>query len=214
VKGWLRDYALSVALAALFLVSWALHGITSWMHYVSTQEMHQHPVQGIDFLWQFGNETFENWQSEFLQLLTMVVLTAYLRHKRSGEGKQNQEQIDRIERTTHAALSELRRVRLYVSRLETLLHNRTVAAPQADHDFVPVEDSRRCGVEGCDLSRSQHWRVFEVAGALERERIQADHPFVPFYDGGNVGHPNVCGVRDCRLSMEQHAFNRENQEPS
>ena len=49
----------------------------------------------------------ENWQSEFLQLLTFVVLTSFLVHKGSHESKDGDEEIratlERIERKLEAA---------------------------------------------------------------------------------------------------------------
>jgi len=47
--------------------------------------------------------TFENWQSEFLQLLSMVVLTAWLIHKGSAESRDS---TDRME----AKIDEIRRM--------------------------------------------------------------------------------------------------------
>ena len=38
--------------------------------------------------------TAENWQSEFLQLLTFVVATAYLIHKGSHESKDGQQKVE------------------------------------------------------------------------------------------------------------------------
>src|SRR5215203_276964 len=50
----------------------------------------------------FFSATFENWQSELLQLFSMVVLTAYLIHRGSHESKDQDEEVDqtlaRIER--------------------------------------------------------------------------------------------------------------------
>jgi hypothetical protein len=37
--------------------------------------------------------TFENWQSEFLQLFTMVILTAFLIHKGSSESKDSDDEM-------------------------------------------------------------------------------------------------------------------------
>ena len=46
--------------------------------------------------------TFENWQSEFLQLFSMVILTSFLVHRGSHESKDQDEKVDatlaRIER--------------------------------------------------------------------------------------------------------------------
>jgi hypothetical protein len=50
----------------------------------------------------FGEWTFQNWQSEFLEVLALIVLTAFLVHKGSHESKDSddamQASIDRIER--------------------------------------------------------------------------------------------------------------------
>ena len=37
--------------------------------------------------------TFENWQSEFLQLFAMVVLTAFLIHRSSSESRDGAEEM-------------------------------------------------------------------------------------------------------------------------
>jgi hypothetical protein len=54
-----------------------------------------------DYLWVWLRTTFENNASEFLQLLTFVVLTTYLIHRGSHESKDTddrmQEQLNRIE---------------------------------------------------------------------------------------------------------------------
>lgn len=73
----LRDYSLSLTLGMLFLVSLVgqvvaqrLAGET-WVQVVAA--------------------VLENWQSEYLQLLSFVVLTAYLTHKGSHESKDSDE---------------------------------------------------------------------------------------------------------------------------
>lgn len=70
----IKDYGLSLALLGLFLVSWALQFVFQMLR------------SGEDFN-QFMSSTMENWQSEFLQLLTFVVLTAHLIHRKSHESK-------------------------------------------------------------------------------------------------------------------------------
>ncbi len=45
-----------------------------------------------EFLPEFAEATMENWQSEFLQLFTMVVLTSILTHKGSPESKSSEEE--------------------------------------------------------------------------------------------------------------------------
>jgi hypothetical protein len=106
-----RDYNLSIVLAACFLVSWILQAFTGWMKFSAEQAQHtQTPsVFGSDgYIWEFAAATFENWQSEFLQLLCMVVFTAFLIHRGSAESKDSNDRmeakLDRLER----ALAELK----------------------------------------------------------------------------------------------------------
>ena len=45
------------------------------------------------YFWPWMQATFENWQSEFLQLFTMAVLTAFLIHKGSTESKDGNDEL-------------------------------------------------------------------------------------------------------------------------
>jgi hypothetical protein len=84
VRRFLHDYSLSIILATLFAVSLAAQWLT---HEGTTTE--------------FLNAVMENWQSEFLQLVAFVVLTAIFIHKGSSESKDGDEavrqQLERIE---------------------------------------------------------------------------------------------------------------------
>lgn len=103
------NYNLSIVLAALFLISWAIQSWTGWMHFRAEQLDHGQTA-GVfgpsGYVWQWAAATFENWQSEFLQLLTFVILTAYLIHRGSHESKDTDEQmmaaLKRIERRLEA----------------------------------------------------------------------------------------------------------------
>jgi hypothetical protein len=100
-----RDYGLSITLVVLFVGSWTLQTWTGWNQYVAEQAAHGEQAEAFGpngYIWTWGEATFENWQSEFLQLFTMVVLTAFLIHKGSHESKDQDEKVDqtlaRIER--------------------------------------------------------------------------------------------------------------------
>lgn len=97
-----KNYGLSIALLCLFLASWVAQWFFQWQEFVQHQEEHNQAVQMQEFIPEFLSATFENWQSEFLQLLTFVVLTSYLIHKGSHESKDSDEemkaQLTRIER--------------------------------------------------------------------------------------------------------------------
>jgi hypothetical protein len=105
----LGDYGLSIVLTVLFLTSLVLQTWMGWRHFAADAlAHHQRPTWFGDdgYVWSWGLSTFENWQSEFLQLLTFVVLTATFIHKGSHESKDEDEavqrQLDRIEERLEA----------------------------------------------------------------------------------------------------------------
>jgi hypothetical protein len=92
-----RDYNLSLVLLACFIVSWILQACTGWRKFSAEQLQHQQTpsVFGHDgYIWNFLAATFENWQSEFLQLLAMVVLTSFLIHRGSAESKDSNDRME------------------------------------------------------------------------------------------------------------------------
>ena len=96
MRAFLRDYGLGVALALLFLVSWLLQSVTGWVEFVGEQQSHNETAELFGpsgYFWSWMAATFENWQSEFLQLFTMVVLTAFLIHKGSSESKDSDDEM-------------------------------------------------------------------------------------------------------------------------
>jgi len=97
-----RNYNLSVVLLGLFLASWIAQAIFQWFEMANEAQAHGQASTLAEFIPAFFSATFENWQSEFLQLFTMVVLTAFLIHKGSHESKDQDEKVDqtlaRIER--------------------------------------------------------------------------------------------------------------------
>jgi hypothetical protein len=100
---------LSVVLFGLFVLSLGLQTWMGWRDFASQQHQHGAAAQwfGSDgYVWAWGFATFQNWQSEFLQLLAFVVLTAYLVHRGSHESKDGddrmQAQLDRIEQKLRA----------------------------------------------------------------------------------------------------------------
>ena len=94
-----RNYSLSIVLASLFLVSWVLQTWTGWVEFAAEQRSHGEAARWFGetgYFWRWGQATFENWQSEFLQLFSFVVLAALLIHRGSAESKDSN---DRIEET-------------------------------------------------------------------------------------------------------------------
>jgi hypothetical protein len=88
----LRIYenSLSIALFALFTASFILHGVGGAADH--NQELSAHgepPVTVLQYMEssRFWFESFQNWQSEFLSIGVMVVLSIFLRQKGSPESK-------------------------------------------------------------------------------------------------------------------------------
>jgi hypothetical protein len=85
-----HHHGLSIALLALFAVSMAGQTWAGWYAYNDEQRSHrQAPVTFAGYLatGHFGEATFENWESEFLQMAFYVVLTAWLFQLGSSESK-------------------------------------------------------------------------------------------------------------------------------
>ena len=85
------ERSLSLAFALLFVVSFSLHAAAGAARYSSEQLAHGgHTVGTWAYLRtaQFWFESFQNWQSEFLAILSMIVLSIFLRHEGSPESKE------------------------------------------------------------------------------------------------------------------------------
>ena len=89
---WLKIYnhSLSIAFALLFLASFLMHFYGSLKDYNEEQIMkNEAPASAMQYISEsrFWFESFQNWQSEFLAVLSIVVLSIWLREKGSPESK-------------------------------------------------------------------------------------------------------------------------------
>ena len=99
---WIRDRALTLVLMAMFLLCFAGQVATGRAEYNSEQERHGEPMVSIgEYLatGHFLEATFENWESEFLQMGMFVMLTVVLRQKGSAESRpmKQEEEDPRVE---------------------------------------------------------------------------------------------------------------------
>lgn len=91
--GWrlrLYENSLSLAFLALFIISFVAHAIGGVAAYNEEQRLHGAPEVSIwEFLThaRFWFQSFQNWQSEFLAIWSMVVLSIFLRQRGSPESK-------------------------------------------------------------------------------------------------------------------------------
>jgi H+/Cl- antiporter ClcA len=89
------NFGLSIAFCILFLVSWSAQAVAEWGVYRSEQQAMGEPASLSGYVVEFGQSTLENWQSEFLQLFSFVVLAALLIHRDSAESKDSDERIEK-----------------------------------------------------------------------------------------------------------------------
>lgn len=87
---WLYSHSLSLVFALLFLTSWGFHLYGSWEAHNTEQQLKGLAEENLISYAGGANfwfETFQNWQSEFLSVASIVILTIFLREKGSPESK-------------------------------------------------------------------------------------------------------------------------------
>ncbi len=88
--GFLYRNSLSLGFLLLFLLSFSLHAAGGWKEANEERTEHGQMPQSIgEFLQspEFWFQSFQNWQSEFLAVLSIVVLSIFLRQQGSPESK-------------------------------------------------------------------------------------------------------------------------------
>lgn len=86
----LYENSLSLAFLLLFLVSFTLHALGGAAQFNEENQLHgEAPITVWEYLAtsRFWYESFQNWQSEFLAIGSMVVLSIFLRQRGSPESK-------------------------------------------------------------------------------------------------------------------------------
>jgi hypothetical protein len=113
----LGNYGLSIVLGVLFITALGAQTYFGWNKYVAEHQTHheQPTVFGRSgYFQEWGEATMENWQSEFLQLLAFVVLTAFLVHKGSHESRDEDDETKQ----------QLKRMEKQISEIKEALHSR------------------------------------------------------------------------------------------
>jgi len=92
VREWVYGNSLVLTMGSLFLLSWFAHSVAGWSEYNAEQLEHEDPGSTLSWLQYLGSADFwstslQNWQSEFLAVGSMVVLSIYLRQRGSPESK-------------------------------------------------------------------------------------------------------------------------------
>jgi Domain of unknown function (DUF6766) len=90
VRLWVYSNSLLLVMGTIWLSSWFAQSVTGWSDYNSDQLVHGDPALSYrQFLGSahFWEATLQNWQSEFLAVGSMAVLSIYLRQRGSPESK-------------------------------------------------------------------------------------------------------------------------------
>ena len=97
-----RDYNLTIVAAGLFLVVFVAWALVAYQDYTSEAARHGKSTDFGVFLSRFGAFTLENWQSEFLHVLLLVVMTAFFIHRGSAESRDSDDRMEAaLERIEH-----------------------------------------------------------------------------------------------------------------
>ncbi len=91
---------------ALFLFSLIGHWTTAWYAYTNEQKAHKQPIKVNEYVVETLRDTFENWQSEFLQLIWQVGGLAFLFYVGSPQSKEGD---DRKEEKTRCYFEKIER---------------------------------------------------------------------------------------------------------
>ena len=93
---WFHDHLLSLTLIAFFLLSWLRQLYFQYRHEVDQARQHGEeapPLFSGEFWNSFLASTLENWQSEFLQLASFVILATYLIHRDSPQSRDGDDEM-------------------------------------------------------------------------------------------------------------------------
>lgn len=90
MRKWFKSHSLSVVATLLFIISFAGQVLTGRADFNEDQKEHGGaPVSLVGYFGtgHFGEATFENWESEFLQMAVFIFLTAFLVQRGSAESR-------------------------------------------------------------------------------------------------------------------------------
>jgi hypothetical protein len=101
---------LSIACFALYALAQLGAAVAGWFEFVDEQRQHGEPVELFGsggYVWTLLEQTLQNWQSEFLALGTIVVLTSLLVHVGSRHSRDSQDEVQRRVQAIQRRVMEL-----------------------------------------------------------------------------------------------------------
>jgi hypothetical protein len=91
-----RDYNLTIVAMALFFAAFTAWAAVAWDDYENEATKHGDPAEVGAYLARFWGFTLENWQSEFLHIALLVLLTTYFVHKGSAESRDSDDRMEAL----------------------------------------------------------------------------------------------------------------------
>ena len=89
-----KKYGYAWITVGFFLVSLLLHWFFGWRAFVDEAAQHGQAAQAAEYLNEMLRDTFENWQSEFLQLIWQVVGLAYFLYVGSPSSRESDDRME------------------------------------------------------------------------------------------------------------------------
>lgn len=99
-----KKYSFAWITSGFLIVSLIGHWVFGWFAYVEEQTLQGGRIETAGYLVEMFRDTFENWQSEFLQLIWQVVGLTILLHVGSPQSKDSE---DRAEAKLDAILRKV-----------------------------------------------------------------------------------------------------------
>ncbi len=89
-----KRYGYAWVTLGFFLLTIIGHWLFGWFAYADEQQAHGLPLETSGYLVEMLRDTFENWQSEFLQLLWQVGGLAFLLFVGSPQSKEGDDRVE------------------------------------------------------------------------------------------------------------------------
>ena len=101
MRTWFKNNGLSIVFIILFIISMTGQWLTGFREYNKEREENGKPAINLATYSHSGHfiqATFENWESEFLQMALFVIMTILLRQKGSSESKKMEDEEEEVDR--------------------------------------------------------------------------------------------------------------------
>ena len=92
----LKKFGFAWVTLGFLAISLVGHWLFGWLSYVDEQQAHGQAIETSGFVVEMLRETFENWQSEFLQLLWQVVGLTILLYVGSPQSKESEDRSEEM----------------------------------------------------------------------------------------------------------------------